>query len=131
MARAAASTISGPQAACQRSATVCGKAGISGSFACLRISVPNTPCTSRRGPPTTSGNAVLIAACCGVPSTSACTRAIRKTLRALASSGSGRCVALSISASRSGRRRSVSEMMASTKARSSPRPMPFTAPFMA
>ena len=52
-----------------------------------RISVPNTPWTSLRGPPSTSGSTVAIAACGGVPSASAWTSAMRSANRALASSG--------------------------------------------
>ena len=121
MALAAASTIIPPQACSQRWATPPGSAGISGSAAPPRIRVPNTPWTSRRGPPSTSGRVVLIAAWGGVPSASACTSATRSANRALASSGSGLRVALSISASRSGRRRSASAAMAWAKARSSGR----------
>ena len=65
-----------------------GSVGSSGSVAPRRISVPNTPWTSLRGPPSTSGSTVAIAACGGVPSTSIWTSAMRSAKRALASSGS-------------------------------------------
>ena len=89
--------------------------------ASARITAPNTPWTSLRGPPSTSGSTVEIAAWCGVPSASAWTSAMRSAKRALASSGRRFRVARSISASRSGRRRSASAAMAWAKARSSAR----------
>ena len=51
-----------------------------------RLSVPNTPWTSLRGPPSTSGSTVAIAAWLGVPSASIWASAIRSAKRALASS---------------------------------------------
>ena len=64
-----------------------GSVGTSGSAIAARISVPNTPWTSLRGPPSTSGSTVEMAAWCGVPSASAWTSAMRSAKRALASSG--------------------------------------------
>ena len=98
-----------------------GRVGTSGSVHFSRITVLNTPWTSLRGPPSTSGRTVEMAAWCGVPSASAWTSAMRSAKRALASSGRRFLVARSISASRSGRRRSASAAMAWAKARSSAR----------
>ena len=78
--------------------------------------VPSTPWTSRRGPPSTSGSAVATSACSGVPRPTFWASAIRRTIRALLSSGSRCRVALSISASRSGRRRSTSPEIAMASA---------------
>ena len=63
IARRAASTIASPHWSAQRSAVSAGSAGGSGSVTPRRLSVPNTPWTSLRGPPSTSGSTVAIAAC--------------------------------------------------------------------
>src|SRR3546814_8044662 len=80
-ASAAASVISVPHWADQRSATSGSSVGVSGSDALLRMTVPNTPCTSLRGPPSTRGSAVDMAACGGVFRISACASAMRRTAR--------------------------------------------------
>ena len=85
---AAAATTSSPQASRQRSATARGqRAARRAAPHFCRITVLNTPWTSLRGPPSTSGRTVEIAAWCGVPSASAWTSAMRSAKRALASSG--------------------------------------------
>ena len=117
-AACAPAIISSPHAGCQRIITASGNDGRSDRVASARKSDPNTPCTSRRGPPSTSGSAVAIAAWAGVPSRNICASASRNTMRALASSGSGCLVLLSINWSRSTDQRSVSCAMAMASARS-------------
>ena len=118
MARRAASTASSPQAWRQRSSTSGGKVGASGSATPRAASVPSTPCTSRRGPPSTKGRAVATRAWSGVPRPAFWASARRSTMRALLSSGRFWRVAESIKASRSGRRRRVSPAMATASAAS-------------
>ena len=107
---------SSPQAARQRSSTSAGSRGASIGGTPRRSSVPSTPCTSRRGRRRPAASAVATSACSGVPSPTFCASARRSTIRALLSSGRRWRVALSISASRSGRRRSASPAIATASA---------------
>ena len=102
----------------QRCSTASASRGASIGGKPRRSRVPSTPCTRRRGPPSTSGKAVATKAWSGVPRPSFCASASRSTVRAFESSGRRWRVALSISASRSGKRRSVSPAIATASARS-------------
>ena len=112
-ARRAASTTSSPQALRQRSSTAAGRCGTSSAGRPRRSSVPNTPWTSRRGPPSTSGSAVEMSGMVGRAERRSSGPARGAARSAPWQSSGRRCrVALSINASRSGRRRSVSPAMA-------------------
>ena len=109
-----------PGARASARATAAGRVGGSGSVAPSRITVPNTPWTSLRGPPSTSGSTVEIAACGGVPMRQRLDqRDAQREARLGVVGQAASSVARSISASRSGRRRSASAAMAWAKARSS------------
>ena len=103
----------------QRAATSSGRLGLPGSAASRLVSVENTPCASRRGPPTSKSRPVATTACGGVSSRNHCASMSRRTMRALASCGSAFLVALSIKISRSTSQRSVSPAIARASALSS------------
>ena len=91
-----------------------------GAAAPTRRSRAEAACRARRAPAGAvrrrpAASAVATSACSGVPSPIFWASAIRSTIRALESSGSRCRVALSISASRSGSRRSTSPAMAMAK----------------
>ena len=119
----AASTASSPQAPAQRSPRpASADAADRAASRRARISVPNTPWTSRRGPPSTRrqhGARSRHAAACRAraPAPARCAARSAPWRRRAAAC----CVAESISASRSGRWRSVSDAIARARPRSSGR----------